>query len=72
LLEEAFKQPISTAVKKQLNVLRRNGVAGKNLFEALTGIYLEHGMGEYAFKANIKIEKKTEEIPRIICSMALV
>ncbi len=72
LLEDAFKQPVSTAIKKQLNVLRRNGVTRSILLSALSEIYLEHGMGDYSSRSSRRIEQESEEIPRIICSLAMI
>jgi len=72
LFEEAFKKPVTAAVKRQLNVLRRNGVTGRNLLAALTDVYYEHGMNDREYKARHEFETECEDIPRIICSEALV
>ena len=72
VLEGAFKQAIPAAIKRLLNVLRRNGVTGTNLLSALTDIYHEHGMSDFQYRARTQSEAENEELPRIICSEALV
>lgn len=72
ILEKAFKLPMTTAVKKQVNVLRRNGVTGRNLLRALTNIYHDYGMKDFELLQRSSFEIETENIPRIICSEALV
>ena len=72
LLEKAFKNPITMAVKRQVNLLRRNGIVGMNLLRALQDIYHEHGMSDYEHNQRSQHETELENIPRIICSEALV
>ena len=70
ILEKAFRMSPSPAVNKKLNFLRRNGVVGESLLKSLTDIYHEHSLHERLDQKDVFIE--TEEIPRIICSEALV
>ncbi len=70
ILEKAFRMSPSPAVNKKLNFLRRNGVVGENLLKSLTDIYYEHSLQERLEQKAVFIE--TEEIPRIICSEALI
>ena len=42
------------------------------LSEYLTDIYHEHGMKDYSFLVRNQAEIETQEVPRIICSEALV
>lgn len=72
ILEKAFKLPMTMAVKKQVNVLRRNGVTGRNLLKALTDIYHEYGMKDFELLQRTMHEAEAENIPRIICSESLV
>lgn len=72
VLEEAFKRPVSVAIKKNLNVLRRNGVSGRPLLAGLSEIYHEHGMHETDYADRHRAEVETDEVPRIICSEAFV
>jgi len=51
-------------------IARRNGVVGESLLKSLTDIYHEHSLHERLDQKDVFIE--TEEIPRIICSEALV
>jgi hypothetical protein len=53
-----------------LNLLRKNSVKGRDLLKALGQIYFQHHMRDW-------IETRTrqladEELPRIICSEALL
>ena len=72
LLEETFKQPVTAAIKRLLNTLRRNGVTERNLLSALTDIYHEHGMSDFQYRARTQSEAENEDLSRIICSEALV
>jgi len=70
ILEKAFRMSPSPAVNKKLNFLRRNGIVEEELIKSLTDIYYEHSLHERLEQKAVFIE--TEEIPRIICSEALV
>ena len=72
ILEKAFKNPLTMAVKRQINTLRRNGVTGKNLLRILVDVYHEYGMKDYENNHRDTFEAEVENIPRIICSEALV
>jgi hypothetical protein len=72
VLEAAFKHPLSKAINRQLNIIRRNGMTGQNLVRALGEIYLEHNMAEHDFLSRIRTETESEGVPRIMCSEALV
>jgi superfamily II DNA/RNA helicase len=69
-LEDAFKQPITTAIKKQLNTIRRNGLVGRHLVKALSDIYHDHGMNDLNFQLRHIAERESEGAPRVICSEA--
>ena len=71
ILEKAFKNPLTTAIKRQINVLRRNGITGTNLLRSVTDIYHEYGMKDYEHLQNNHHEAEAENYPRIICSEAL-
>ncbi len=70
LLENIFRRHQSPAVNKKLNFLRRNGMAGEDLVQRLADIYTDHSLAE----RNVQVERaaETEDIPRVICSEALV
>jgi HKD family nuclease len=72
VIEKAFRNPLTTAVKRQLNVLRRNGVTGKNLLRAMTDIYHEYGMKDYEHLQRTNYDQEADDIPHIVCSEALV
>jgi hypothetical protein len=71
-LEEAFKSPVTAAVRRQLNILRRNGVVGDPLLRALADIYHDHGLHEQVYEDRRLHEQEAEELPRIMCSEAFV
>jgi hypothetical protein len=69
-LEGAFRGPLTAAVARALNKLRRNAVAGEALFKHLVDLYLQHDMESWKERRSLEFER--EEIPRIICSMASI
>ncbi|MBC8450038.1 MAG: helicase [Chloroflexi bacterium] len=69
LLEEAFSGALTTAVTKELNLLRRNGVTGEILLGELKRIYFQYNLRDMPARTRLATE---EEIPRIVCSEALV
>ena len=71
-LEEAFKNPVTAALRRQLNTLRRNGVVGNPLLRALSDLYHDHGLHERVYEERRLQEQESEELPRIICSEAFV
>lgn len=71
LLEKAFKNPLTTAIKRQVNVLRRNGIVGMPLLRSLGDIYHEHRMKDFDQINGNNREAESENLPRIICSEAL-
>jgi hypothetical protein len=71
-LEEAFKRPVTAAIRRQLNTLRRNGVVGSPLVRSLTDIYHDHGLHEQVYEDRRLHEQEAEDLPRIICSEAFV
>jgi hypothetical protein len=71
-LEEAFKWPVTAALRRQLNTLRRNGVIGPVLIRSLTDLYHDHGLHERVYEESRLHEQESEEFPRIICSEAFV
>ena len=72
LLEESFKQPLTAAIKKQLNSMRRNGITGTDLVRLLSDLYHDHGMSEHDFQLKHRVEQESEDLPRIICSEAFM
>jgi hypothetical protein len=68
-LERAFRQPLTAAVSRELNRLRRNAVVGPALLKSLTDVYLQHNMKEWTGR---RLEPLAEEYPRVICSEWLV
>ncbi len=69
VLDKVFRGPLSRAVIKELNLLRRNGVSGEVLLKNLIDIYYQHNLREFAARQSLRLADET--IPRIICSEAL-
>ncbi|MDO9577352.1 MAG: helicase-related protein [Candidatus Cloacimonadales bacterium] len=65
VLESAFRNSISSAIKKELNLLRRNSVAGEDLIKALGEIYTQHDMSKMGYHGR---KNRGKPIEKIICS----
>ncbi|NDJ20287.1 helicase [Nostoc sp. B(2019)] len=68
ILEKAFRGSITQAINRELNILRRNGLIGQQLFNQLVQIYRQHNMHEWL---NNNFSTLSQPIPVIICSEAL-
>jgi len=69
VLEEAFRGPLTSAVNREINRMRRNGMTGEALLKALRDIYHQHNMRDWA---NDDVSRPSDEmIPQIVCSEAL-
>jgi hypothetical protein len=71
-LEEVFKKSITTAIRKNLNVIRRNGITGRNLCSHLSEIYHEHGMSQRDYEFKLDHNQEAEDHPRIVCSQSFI
>jgi len=69
ILEKAFRGPITDAINRELNRLRRNGVTGQSLLKTLSQLYHQHGMRDWADRRIFQLEGRA--VPKIICSEAL-
>jgi superfamily II DNA or RNA helicase len=71
ILEKAFRSTrLSNAIKREINLCRRNAIAGGNLVRELGRIYLQHNMREAIDRQ--RLEADDRPVPQIICSEALV
>jgi len=70
VLEKAFRMPVSVAVNRELNLLRRDGIAGNELIKVLTKIYHQHNLKDQIDRRGIGMEEMN--LPKIICSEALI
>ena len=70
-LEKAFRRTITTALNRELNLLRRNGVTGAALLQNLIDLYHQHNMGERESRQQ-DVQLENETVPKIICSAALI
>ena len=71
LLESAFRGVITDALNRELNPLRRNGVTGAALLRNLSQLYRQHNMREWNTRQQ-EAQSQNENLPKIICSAALV
>ena len=70
LLEKAFRGPITTAINRELNFLRKNSVKLRDLLKSLGQIYFQHNMQDWVDNRSRRIGD--DEMPRLICSEGLV
>ena len=70
ILEKAFRGPITTAINRELNLLRRNSVMGEELLKNLARLYHQHNMRDWMDRRGLHLEEMPT--PRIVCSEALV
>jgi hypothetical protein len=70
LLEQAFRQPITTVLKRELNLIKRRSLTGETLFSELKKLYTQHEMRDWLDRRRLQGEE--QPIPIIICSQALV
>ena len=70
-LEQAFRGTITTAVNRELNLFRRNGVTGEALLKNLRDLYRQHNMREWEPRQQ-DTQLGNEAVPKIICSAALI
>ncbi|MBE0481721.1 MAG: helicase, partial [Dehalococcoidia bacterium] len=69
ILDAAFRRPLTRALNRELNRVRRNGITGEALFKTLGELYYQHNMRDWAERRGISIED--QPIPVIICSEGL-
>ena len=70
VLEKVFRGPLTGAVKRELNQLRRNSVTGEGLLKTLVRIYDQHNLKDASAQRSLVMADRA--IPRIICSEAFV
>ncbi len=69
ILEKAFRGPMTTAINRELNRIRRNGMTGEHLMRALTELYHQHSMRDWSERRHRRSEDQI--IPKIVCSEGL-
>lgn len=70
VLERAFRASnLTSAVKKELNLVRRNSLVGEKLLKSLIHIYNQHNIRDWLDRQR---ESGEQAVPRIICSEALM
>jgi hypothetical protein len=70
ILEKAFRAPMTTAITRELNRIRRNGMTGEHLMRALTELYHQHSMRDWSERRRQGSEDQI--IPKIVCSEGLL
>lgn len=70
LLEKAFRSPLTKALQRELNLLRKNGVTGESLVRSLGKLYQQHNLRDWLDRRNGQPEE--DEYPRIVCSEGFV
>ncbi|HKP77016.1 MAG TPA: helicase-related protein [Longimicrobiaceae bacterium] len=69
VLERSFRAPLTAALKKELNAVRRNALTGEALLRRLADLYHQHHLREWTERRGWETD---EVVPRIVCSMGLV
>ncbi len=69
ILEKALRGPLTRAVNRELNLLRKNGVTGQSLLQSLAKIYEQHNLRDLVDRRSLHAAARP--IPRIICSEVL-
>jgi hypothetical protein len=69
VLEKALRGPVTRAVNKELNLLRRNGVTGQSLLKNLAKLYDQHNLRDWVDRRSPHTNERP--IPKIVCSEAL-
>jgi hypothetical protein len=69
ILKKAFRGSVNTAINRELNRIRRNGMMGEHLLRALTDIYHQHNMRDWSGWRRLNTEEQS--IPKIVCSEGL-
>ena len=70
LLEKGFRAGnLTSAVKKELNLVRHNNLVGDPLLKSLIRLYNQHNIREWLDRQK---EDDDPTIPRIVCSEALL
>ena len=70
LLEKAFRNPLTKALQRELNLLRKNGVSGEALLKSLARLYSQHNLRDWLDR--MSGQPNQDDYPRIVCSEALV
>jgi hypothetical protein len=70
ILEKAFRSPLTKALQRELNLLRKNSVTGETLQKSLAKLYQQHNLRDWLDRKNGQPED--DGYPRIICSEGLV
>ena len=69
ILEKALRGPLTRAVNRELNLLRRNGVTGQPLLKSLAKLYEQHNLRERVDRRSLQASERP--VPKIVCSEAL-
>ncbi|OIO91279.1 MAG: hypothetical protein AUJ92_16810 [Armatimonadetes bacterium CG2_30_59_28] len=69
LLERAFRGPTTQAVGRELNLLRRNVVAGEALQKSLIHLYHQHNLRDWIDRRRLQLEERS--VPKVVCNEAL-
>jgi hypothetical protein len=69
ILDKAFRGPITTAIARELNLLRRNNVIGQSLLKSLSDLYYTHRMRTLSERRSSDTDSL---VPHVLCSEAFV
>ena len=70
-LEQAFRLPLTEAIKRDINRSHRQKITGEALLTELTILYHRHNMADLE-KHQRQSDEQSESYARVICSAAFV
>jgi len=70
VLEKALRGPLTRAVNRELNLLRRNGVSSQALLKALAKLYEQHNLRDWVDRRSLHTSERP--VPKIVCSEAFL
>ncbi|HEX04451.1 MAG TPA: helicase, partial [Bacteroidetes bacterium] len=68
-LDKTFRKPMTAAINRELNRIRRNSLVDQHLLQSLIQLYHQHDMKDWASRSMLR--KVNDDIPRIVCSEGL-
>ncbi|MFB3896623.1 MAG: helicase-related protein [bacterium] len=70
ILEKAFRGPITTAINRELNLIRRNSITGQQLVKTLARLYTQHNMRDWVDRMPAVLSE--HPFPKVVCSEGLI
>lgn len=72
ILEKAFRSTLTGAVKREINLLRRNSIKGRDLVKTLSNLYFQHHMQNWVENSRTRSGESDSGTLRVVCSEGFV